>query len=39
VEAANDMAVDAVLDDRNATLRHRADELFTEINTRACESI
>ena len=26
-------AVDAVLDDGNATLRHRADDLFTEINT------
>jgi hypothetical protein len=33
LEAANERAVDAVLDDGNATLRHRADELFTEINT------
>jgi hypothetical protein len=32
--AADERAVDAVLDDGNATLRHRADELFTEINTR-----
>jgi hypothetical protein len=31
--AANDRAVDAVLNDGNATLRHRVDELFTEINT------
>ena len=33
IEAANETAVDAVLDDGNATLRHRVDELFTEINT------
>ena len=33
LEAANERAVDAVLDDGNATLRHRVDELFTEINT------
>ena len=32
--AADERAVDAVLDDGNATLRQRADELFTEINTR-----
>ena len=31
--AANESAVDAALDNGNATLRHRADELFTEINT------
>ena len=33
LKAANETAVDAVLDDGNATLRLRADELFIEINT------
>ena len=31
--AANERAVDAVLDNGNATLRRRVNELFTEINT------
>ena len=33
LEAADERTVDGVLEDGNATLRHRADELFTKINT------